>query len=168
MHEAALEAFRPAIDVCYDPTLVDDTELLHRELAQADALIVRNRTRVDLSLPDAAPDLRVIGRLGVGLENIDLEACAERGVSVKPATGANTQSVVECVIGAMLVLRRGVFASTPEVLADDWRRHWQSLGTILRASIVHDDHCADADHIFLILSAASEAYILPMRSNACT
>ncbi|WP_298958183.1 hypothetical protein [uncultured Roseibium sp.] len=122
MHEAALEAFRPAIDVCYDPTLVDDTERLHRDLAQADALIVRNRTRVDLALPDAAPGLRVIGRLGVGLENIDFEACAERGVSVKPATGANTQSVVECVIGAMLVLRRGVFASTPEF--------WQMIGNL--------------------------------------
>lgn len=122
MNEAALAAFGPAIEVCYDPSLVDDPERLRREVAQADALIVRNRTRVDLSLLDAAPKLRVVGRLGVGLENIDLEACAEKGVEVKPATGANTQSVVEYVIGAMLVLRRGAFASTEGVLAGDWPR----------------------------------------------
>lgn len=126
MNEAALSAFGPAIEVLYDPTLVDDPERLSRATADAEALIVRNRTRVDRVLLDAAPRLRVIGRLGVGLENIDLDACAEKGVEVKPATGANTQSVVEYVIGAMLVLRRGVFASTGGVLAGDWPR--SSLG----------------------------------------
>lgn len=127
MHEPSLEAFGPEFDVCYDPTLVDDTGRLHKELAQADALIVRNRTQVDLALLSAAPDLRVVGRLGVGLENIDLEACAEKDVSVKPATGANTQSVVEYVIGTMLVLRRGVFSSSRDILTGDWPR--STLGT---------------------------------------
>ncbi|MEO0979265.1 MAG: NAD(P)-dependent oxidoreductase [Pseudomonadota bacterium] len=128
MNEAALAAFGSAVEVHYDPTLVDDPERLHREAADADGLIVRNRTRVDLSLLDAAPRLRVVGRLGVGLENIDLEACAEKGVEVRPATGANTQSVVEYVIGAMLVLRRGVFASSGDVLAGDWPRSLLGAG----------------------------------------
>ncbi len=122
MDEAALAAFGPAIEVLYDPTLVDDPERLRHEVAHADGLIVRNRTRVDPALLDAAPKLRVVGRLGVGLENIDLDACAKKGVEVKPASGANTQSVVEYVIGAMLVLRRGVFASSGDVLAGDWPR----------------------------------------------
>lgn len=127
MNEAALAAFGPGIEVLYDPTLVDDPDRLCREVADADALIVRNRTRVGLLLLDAAPKLRVVGRLGVGLENIDLDACAAKGVEVKPATGANTQSVVEYVIGAMLVLRRGVFASSENVLAGGWPRG--SLGS---------------------------------------
>nr|WP_319383584.1 hydroxyacid dehydrogenase [uncultured Roseibium sp.] len=122
MDEAALEAFGPSIEIRYDPSLVDDPERLRLELAQADALIVRNRTRVDLDLLNAAPRLCVVGRLGVGLENIDLDACAEKGVAVRPATGANTQSVVEYVIGAMLVLRRSVFASSDDVLAGAWPR----------------------------------------------
>lgn len=122
MDKAALAAFGPAIEVVYDPTLVDDPERLHREVSDADALIVRNRTRVDPPLLNAAPKLRVVGRLGVGLENIDLDACAHKGVAVEPATGANTQSVVEYVIGAMLVLRRGVFASSKAVLAGAWPR----------------------------------------------
>lgn len=139
MNETALEAFGPAFEIRYDPALVDDPERLRLELAQADALIVRNRTRVDLDLLNAAPRLRVVGRLGVGLENIDLDACAEKGVAVRPATGANTQSVVEYVIGAMLVLRRGVFASSGDVLAGDWPRgplggggevHGQVLGLV--------------------------------------
>jgi (S)-sulfolactate dehydrogenase len=122
MDEAALQKFGPAFQVIYDPSLVDDEERLFQKLADADALIVRNRTQVGARLLDAAPNLRVIGRLGVGLENIDLGACAKRGVSVRPATGANTQSVVEYVLGAMLVLRRGAFTSNQEMLDGNWPR----------------------------------------------
>lgn len=122
MDEAALQAFGPGIAIRYDPTLVDDPERLERELADADALIVRNRTLVSSALLQAAPKLRVVGRLGVGLENIDLEACADHGVSVRPATGANMQSVVEYVIGSMLHLRRGAYASNQQMLAGSWPR----------------------------------------------
>jgi (S)-sulfolactate dehydrogenase len=51
---------------------------------------VRNRTQVRAALLDAAPDLACVGRLGVGLDNIDVAACEGRGVAVYPATGANT------------------------------------------------------------------------------
>ena len=63
------------------------------DLANADALIVRNRTQVRGALLAAGTRLRVVGRLGVGLDNIDVPACEARGIDVIPATGANALAV---------------------------------------------------------------------------
>lgn len=122
MDEAALSPLHVHGEVLFDPTLVDDRARLLARVGPCDALIVRNRTQVDLELLAAAPALRVVGRLGVGLDNIDLEACADRGVQVFPATGANTLSVAEYVIGSTLHLLRGVYAAAPAVIAGDWPR----------------------------------------------
>lgn len=122
MDEAALEAFPAAWSVDYDPGLVDDRPRLLAAVGGADALIVRNRTLVDEALLAAAPRLRAVGRLGVGLDNIDMAVCAARGVSVRPATGANTLSVAEYVIGAALALTRGAFFSGAAMRAGDWPR----------------------------------------------
>lgn len=105
-----------------DPTLVDDRPRLLAALAGARALVVRNRTQVDAALLAAAPRLEAVGRLGVGLDNIDLPACEARGVTVMPATGANALSVAEYVIAAALILTRGCFFALPEVLAGGWPR----------------------------------------------
>ena len=70
-------------------------------LAAAEGLIVRTYTRVDDRLLGQAPRLKVVGRAGVGLDNIDLDACAQRGVRVVHTPEANTQAVVEYVIGIM-------------------------------------------------------------------
>lgn len=75
---------------------------LPRHLAQADALVVRTYTLVNDALLDKAPRVRVVGRAGVGLDNIDLEACRRRGVRVVSTPDANTQAVVEYVLGLML------------------------------------------------------------------
>ncbi len=109
-------------DVLYDKDLVDRPEDLVREAAQARALIVRNRTRVDAALLEACPNLKVIGRLGVGLERIDLAACSKRSVEVCPARGANAVSVAEYVIATMLVLLRGAYGATGRVIAGEWPR----------------------------------------------
>jgi phosphoglycerate dehydrogenase-like enzyme len=71
-------------------------------LAQADALLVRTYTQVNDALLDQAPRLKVVGRAGVGLDNIDLEACRKRGIPVVYTPDANTQAVVEYVLGLML------------------------------------------------------------------
>lgn len=71
-------------------------------LPQADGLVVRTYTRVDASLLGLAPRLRVVGRAGVALENIDLPACRARGVRVVHTPGANTRAVVEFVTACML------------------------------------------------------------------
>ena len=122
MDEAAVADLARDHEVFYRPDLVDRREELLAAVAPAGALIVRNRTRVDTELLAAAPRLRVVGRLGVGLDNIDLEACRARGIEVRPATGANDVAVAEYVIAAILLLLRGAFAATPRVLEGAWPR----------------------------------------------
>lgn len=122
MDEAAIQAHLAGFDVLYDPKLVDQPERLAAALADARALIVRNRTQVRAALLTAAPKLTVVGRLGVGLDNIDVEACQARGIDVYPATGANDLSVAEYVITAALMLLRGAWLATASVAAGEWPR----------------------------------------------
>ena len=122
MDEAAIAGHLAAHEVLYDPALVDQPERLRGALADCRALIVRNRTQVRGALLAAAPHLRIVGRLGVGLDNIDLAACKARGITVQPATGANDLAVAEYVIcAAMVLLRRAWFASHA-VAAGQWPR----------------------------------------------
>lgn len=118
----ALSRFGPEVDVIYAPELVEDRAACLVAVARADGVIVRNRTQVDRPFLDAASRLRVIGLLGTGLDNIDMAACAARGISVHPATGANTRSVAEYVITAALMLTRRAFMSTPEMQEGAWPR----------------------------------------------
>ena len=120
--DAAVTSLARDFDVRYDAALVERPTDLAVELGRADALIVRNRTQVDASLLAGAPRLKVVGRLGVGLDNIDLPACKARRIDVIPATGANARSVAEYVIGAALLLRRPAFGATAAVGAGEWPR----------------------------------------------
>lgn len=122
MDEAAISTVLAGRDVVYDPKLVDQPETLAQHLKDARALIVRNRTQVRGTLLASAQKLEVVGRLGVGLDNIDVEACKARGIAVYPATGANDVSVAEYVITAMLVLLRGAWFANAEVIAGKWPR----------------------------------------------
>jgi (S)-sulfolactate dehydrogenase len=128
MDAPAVETLRARFDVDYRPKLVDDAAALEAALARADGWIVRNRTQVRGRLLDAAANVKVVGRLGVGLDNIDLEACNARGIEVIPATGANAESVAEYVITAALVLLRGAYFSTRAVEAGTWPRQMLSQG----------------------------------------
>ncbi|MBK1661819.1 NAD(P)-dependent oxidoreductase [Paracraurococcus ruber] len=122
MEDSAVESLRAARSTLYDPELFRDPPGLRAALAGARALIIRNRTRVDAELLAQAPDLRVLGRLGVGLYNIDLPACRARQIDVIPASGANADSVAEYVILAIGQLLRGTFHATAEVAAGGWPR----------------------------------------------
>lgn len=122
MDEDAVADLARDYAVLYDKTLVDRPDELRRCLATARALIVRNRTQVRQSLLDSAPQLIALGRLGVGLDNIDVEACETRGIAVLPATGANNIAVAEWVIAALLILFRGAYGSSAAVLDGGWPR----------------------------------------------
>jgi (S)-sulfolactate dehydrogenase len=122
MDELAVAALQRRFTTVYDAELADRRGDLLGAVSAADALIVRNRTRVDGALVAAAGRLRVVGRLGVGLDNIDLPACAARGIQVIPATGANALAVAEYVLGAAMVLLRGAYFSTAAVARGDWPR----------------------------------------------
>jgi len=108
--------------VLYDPKLVGDAARLLAEAATADALVVRNLTQVRGELLAALSRCKVVGRLGVGLDNIDVPACEAKGMKVIPATGANALSVAEYVIASTMLLLRGAFASSAAVAAGEWPR----------------------------------------------
>ena len=122
MDEAAIRDTFAGRSVLYDPKLVDDAPRLLAEARVARALIVRNRTQVRGALLESATNLRVVGRLGVGLDNIDVAACEARGIAVYPASGANDLSVAEYVITAALVLLRKAWFATARVAAGEWPR----------------------------------------------
>lgn len=127
MDSSAVAVAAKTYDVHYDPQLVDRPGDLKTMLADARGLVVRNRTRVDSDLLEAAPNLKVVGRLGVGLDNIDLQACEERGVAVCPATGANDAAVAEWVIVCVMTLLRGAFLFRSQMLDGQWPRN-QAMG----------------------------------------
>ncbi|WP_372799929.1 hydroxyacid dehydrogenase [Paracoccus seriniphilus] len=122
MDETAVERLSGAAPTLYQPDLVDRREDLIAALDGAEVLVVRNRTRVDAALLDAGKGLQAVGRLGVGLDNIDLDACKARGIQVWPATGANDLAVAEYVLTSVLMLLRGAYLASASVAAGDWPR----------------------------------------------
>jgi (S)-sulfolactate dehydrogenase len=128
MDEAAVATLAERHDTRYDPGLVDRGDDLRAAVAAAEALVVRNRTQVNPPLLAAAPRLRVVGRLGVGLDNIDLAACAARNIDVIPATGANALAVAEYVVATAMLLLRGAYRSSNAVSRGDWPRGALSNG----------------------------------------
>lgn len=135
MDEGAVALLAKTWDVLYAPDLVDDPVGLRGAARDAKALIVRNRTRVDEALLKASAHVMAIGRLGVGLDNIDLEACARRGVEVLPAKGANDDAVAEYVIATAMVLRRGCYFASDRVAAGAWPRQEMIGREIMGATI---------------------------------
>ena len=131
MDRRAVDELCKDFDAVYDKNLVDNRERLKALLPGCRALIVRNRTQVNASLLDAGKDLVIIGRLGVGLDNIDVPLCEERGIRVAPATGANSISVAEYVMGGILLFARlSAYQGTLKVIAGDWPREAQIGGEI--------------------------------------
>jgi (S)-sulfolactate dehydrogenase len=122
LEEAALAPLAADYTVLYDKTLHARPEAIAEAAAGARALIVRNQTRVRGALLAACTRLEAVGRLGVGLDNIDLEACRARGIAVLPASGANDVAVAEYVIAGLLMLLRGAFFASDAVRGGSWPR----------------------------------------------
>jgi (S)-sulfolactate dehydrogenase len=122
MDDRAVAGLARDFDVHYNPDLVDDPDELAGLLADARALIVRNRTQVRAPLLRAAPKLIVVARLGVGLDNIDVEACAEQNIAVKTAGAANANAVAEYVLAACFSLLRPAVLASARVAAGHWPR----------------------------------------------
>jgi (S)-sulfolactate dehydrogenase len=117
-----VQSLRESYDVLYDASLFHREPQLVEAAAEARALIVRNQTQVRGPVLAACRRLEAVGRLGVGLDNIDLVECKRRDIAVLPATGANDVSVAEYVIAGILMLLRGSFFSTSLVADGTWPR----------------------------------------------
>ena len=101
------------------------------ELATADALVVRSATKVTAELLEHAPRLRVVGRAGVGVDNIDVEAATHRGILVMNTPGGNAVSVAEHTFALMLAMARSVPQSNASIHAGRWEKS-SAAGTELR------------------------------------
>jgi phosphoglycerate dehydrogenase-like enzyme len=106
----------------YRADLWKDREALRAGLQRASALIVRNQTRVDADLLASAPHLRVVGRLGVGLDNIDQQLLAGRGIQLFYARGINAVAVAEYVLAALLHLSRRLDSAWEHVRSGGFER----------------------------------------------
>jgi D-3-phosphoglycerate dehydrogenase / 2-oxoglutarate reductase len=115
----AVFAAEPGWEVLTHDNLPDG---LPAALADADALVVRSAVQVDDALMEKAPKLRVIGRAGVGVDNIDAEAATRRGIVVMNTPGANAVAVAELTIGLMLALARKLPAATETMHAGKWEK----------------------------------------------
>ena len=105
---------------------------LEEHLETADALIVRSAVQADAKLLEHAKKLRVIGRAGVGVDNIDLEAATHKGIAVMNTPGANAVAVAEQTLGMMLAMARHLCRADALMHAGKWEK--KSLqGTELRA-----------------------------------
>lgn len=123
MHPVSLKRLRVEHDVHFDPTLFTRTDELLHAAQDADVLIVRNRTQVRGDLLSALHRCKAVGRLGVGLDNIDVEGCRSRGIEVIPAFGANARSVAEYVITcAMMLLRHSHYNVSENIGRGLWTR----------------------------------------------
>lgn len=123
MDEASVDSLRSDWTVAYDPGLVDRPDELAALVAEARALIVRNRTQVRGPLLDGAAQLKVVGRLGVGLDNIDRDACRKKSIAVCPASGANDLAVAEYVICTAMHLFRRSYDAFDAMVAGTWPRN---------------------------------------------
>ncbi len=98
----------------------DKIKSLPDELADADALIVRSAVQVDAALLEHAPKLRVIGRAGVGVDNIDTAAATHRGIVVMNTPGANAVAVAELTLGLMISMARAIPRANETMHAGIW------------------------------------------------
>lgn len=120
-------------DVRFDILIADDWDQakLLESLKTAHGLIVRSKTKVTRELIEAAPNLRVIGRAGVGVDNIDLDAATERGIPVINAPAGNTISAAELTMTLILAVARKVASADRSVREGEWARS-RFAGTELR------------------------------------
>jgi len=108
------------VEVLFRPGL--DPEALAAALADADGLVVRSATKATRELIAGAPGLKVIGRAGIGVDNIDVQAATERGVVVMNTPGGNSVTTAEHAITLMLALARQIPAADRSTRAGKWEK----------------------------------------------
>src|SRR5919205_620026 len=111
--------------------IVSNPKEYAQHLATCDALVVRSAVKVNQDVLSKAPKLRVIGRAGVGVDNVDLSAATHAGVLVMNTPGGNAVSVAEHTIAFMLCLARGIPNANVSTKAGKWEKK-KFLGTEVR------------------------------------
>ena len=122
MEAKSVEMLKTNFDVTVDQDLSLNTNELKKIINNFDAIIVRNKTQVNKEVLENTTNLKFVGRLGVGLDNIDTEYCKSHNIHVQPATGMNANSVAEYVINSSLSLLKNISLIHQETLKGNWPR----------------------------------------------
>ena len=130
LSDAGISVLKDAnIEVLYN-TDANKNELL-KIVSEVDGWIIRSSTDIDEDLIKAAVKLQVIGRAGVGVDNIDIPAATQKGIIVMNTPDVNTVSAAEHTIGIMLSLARNISIGNQRLIAGKWDRN-NLVGTELR------------------------------------
>jgi phosphoglycerate dehydrogenase-like enzyme len=122
MEQDSVDKISKLFDVNYDPSLHENIDNLNSQIVNIDAVIVRNKTQLNEDLLKRANSLKFVGRLGVGLDNIDTGYCGNNNILVQPATGMNADSVAEYVISCALSLLKNIPISHSGTASGQWPR----------------------------------------------
>ena len=122
MDANSINNLKNEFDVYYDSDLYRNIKKILDVVDQYEALIVRNKTLVNKDLLLKAERLKIIGRLGVGLDNIDTKLCEENNIKVQPAIGMNATSVAEYVMACSLSLIKNLTQMNQATLQGEWPR----------------------------------------------
>lgn len=117
-----MDALRAKFDCTFAPDLWQQPEALRSIIGNYQALIVRNQTQVTRDLIAAGTNLQIIGRAGVGLDNVDLPAATDHGIVVAFTPEQNANSVAELTLGLMLALARKIPAADRDTKQGGWKR----------------------------------------------
>ena len=122
LHQAGIDILKshPNIDVVVRPGMKPE-ELL-AEIKDADALVIRSATKVTAELIAAAPRLKVVGRAGTGLDNVDIPAASKRGIVVMNTPGGNTITTAEHALSLMMALARNISQAANSMREGKWEK----------------------------------------------
>ncbi len=126
MHQAGIDLLAEKAEVIMAKGLDEDT--LIEQVKDVDAIIIRANGTVTARLMDAAPKLKVVGRHGVGVEAIDLEAAKQRGIVVCNTPDANLESVAEQAVGFMIVLSKQILRADQALRQGRWNVRYEYIG----------------------------------------
>ncbi|MFQ5869899.1 MAG: NAD(P)-dependent oxidoreductase, partial [Candidatus Zixiibacteriota bacterium] len=105
-----------------------DEETLCREAAEVTGIVIRAKGTVTAKIMDSAPLLKVIGRHGVGVDNIDVAAAAEKGIYVVNTPGVNNEAVAEHAVGMMIALSKRMLEADRAIRNGHWNFRYEGLG----------------------------------------
>jgi len=126
--EEGIELLRESPDIIVDVKLKLELQELIKQISKYDALLVRSGTKVTKEIIDAAKNLKVIGRAGVGVDNIDVEAASKKGILVMNTPGGNTISAAEHTMSMILALSRCIPQANISLKSKQWEKK-KFLGT---------------------------------------
>lgn len=122
LHQEGLDLLEAEPDITVEIRLKMKPEELVAAVADCDALIVRSETQVTAAVIDAGVNLRVVGRAGVGVDNIDLDAATRKGIAVVYAPTGNTIAAAEHTIAIMMALARHIPEANSSMRKEQWNR----------------------------------------------